>query len=188
MIHDIPLIIFAGGKSSRMGSDKSLLPFGGYPTLTQYQYTRLAKEFQYVYISSKTEKFDFECTIIKDTKEAYSPLIALYSIFETSKHDEVFILSVDAPFVNNKVIKKILNNREPRIQGVVAKSPSGIQPLCACYKKSILPLIRIQLAKGNHKLLDLLSLADIKLVTFEEDSTFTNLNHPDEYQRALKLI
>ncbi len=33
MIQDIPLVIFAGGKSSRMGKDKALLPFGGYSTL-----------------------------------------------------------------------------------------------------------------------------------------------------------
>ncbi|MEA2047198.1 MAG: molybdenum cofactor guanylyltransferase MobA [Campylobacterota bacterium] len=188
MIHDIPLIIFAGGKSSRMGSDKSLLPFGGYPTLTQYQYTRLCKEFQRLYISSKTDKFNFECIVIKDTQEAYSPLIALCSIFERLKHDEIFILSVDAPFVDSEVIKKILAHREPLSQSVVAKSPSGIQPLCGYYKKSILPLIHAQLEKGNHKLLDLLSLAKTKLVAFEDDTPFTNLNHPSDYQNALKLI
>ncbi|MDP1784432.1 MAG: NTP transferase domain-containing protein, partial [Sulfuricurvum sp.] len=43
MLFDLPCILFAGGKSSRMGSDKSLLPFGGYPTLAQYQYERLSK-------------------------------------------------------------------------------------------------------------------------------------------------
>jgi len=36
-------IIFAGGKSSRMGRDKALLPFGGYDTLTEYQYRRLSQ-------------------------------------------------------------------------------------------------------------------------------------------------
>ena len=53
MIKDIPLIIFAGGKSSRMGEDKALLPFGGYPTLTQFQYIKLRKNFQNIYISAK---------------------------------------------------------------------------------------------------------------------------------------
>jgi len=52
-------IIFAGGKSSRMGRDKALLPFGGYDTLTEYQYRRLSKIFNRVYISTKNDKFNF---------------------------------------------------------------------------------------------------------------------------------
>lgn len=43
MLLDIPCVIFAGGKSSRMGEDKALLPFGNFKTLTQYQLTRLQK-------------------------------------------------------------------------------------------------------------------------------------------------
>lgn len=186
MIKEFPLVIFAGGKSSRMGEDKALLPFGKYPTLTQYQYTKLSHYFQNVYISSKTDKFDFECRVIEDTQEGYSPLIALLSIFETLAVDEVFILSVDAPFVSKEVIERILESRDERRDIVVAKSPSGVQPLCGCYKKTILPLAYAQLEKGNHKLLDLLALAKTKLVVFKEDEPFTNLNHPQEYREAFK--
>jgi len=42
------------------------------------------------------------------------------------------------------------------------------------------------LEKGNHKLLDLLALAETELVLFEEDEPFTNLNHPQEYKDAFK--
>ena len=186
MIKEFPLIIFAGGKSSRMGEDKALLPFGAYPTLTQYQYTKLSHYFQNVYISSKTDKFDFECVVIEDTQKEYSPLIAILSIFETLEVDEVFILSVDAPFINEEVIETIFKSRNDKSDIVVAKSPSGIQPLCGCYKKSMVPLAYAQLAKENHKLLDLLALANTQFVIFEDDEPFTNLNHPQEYQKALK--
>ncbi|RLA71108.1 MAG: molybdenum cofactor guanylyltransferase MobA [Epsilonproteobacteria bacterium] len=186
MIKKFPLVIIAGGKSSRMGKDKALLPFGKYPTLTQFQYKKLSLYFQDVYISSKTDKFDFECTVIKDTRKEHSPLIAILSIFETLKVDEIFILSVDSPFVDKEVIETILKSRNDKSDIVVAKSPSGIQPLCGCYKKSILPLAYAQLEKGKHKLLDLLALADTQFVEFEEDEPFTNLNHPQEYQKALK--
>lgn len=186
MIQAFPLVIFAGGKSSRMGEDKALLPFGKYQTLAQFQYKKLSHYFQNVYISSKTDKFDFECRVIEDTHKAYSPLIAILSIFETLEVDEVFILSVDAPFVDKEVIETIVKSRNSKRDIVVAKSPSGIQPLCGCYKKSIVPLAYAQLAKGNHKLLDLLALAHTHIVEFEEDEPFTNLNHPEEYQEALK--
>jgi len=59
-------IIFAGGKSSRMGRDKALLPFGEYSTLCEYQYQRLAKIFETVHISTKEAKFDFDAPLIYD--------------------------------------------------------------------------------------------------------------------------
>jgi molybdopterin-guanine dinucleotide biosynthesis protein A len=129
MKYNIPLVIFAGGKSSRMGQDKALLPFGGYNTLSEFQQVRLSKLFKKVYISAKENKFDFD----------NSPLVGIISIFETLKVDKVFILSVDAPFVNKEVIDKLINSNN-RFDAVVAKSKSGVQPLCGVYKRSVLPI------------------------------------------------
>ena len=50
-------VILAGGKSSRMGQDKTLLPFGGFVTLTHYQVAKFSKVFDEVFVSSKFEKF-----------------------------------------------------------------------------------------------------------------------------------
>ena len=50
---DTPLVIVAGGKSSRMGRDKALLPFGGYSSLAQFQYQKFLPIFEKVYISCK---------------------------------------------------------------------------------------------------------------------------------------
>lgn len=188
MIRSVNAIIFAGGKSSRMGEDKSLLPFGTHPTLTEYQHARLSKLFDHVYISAKEDKFNFECKVIQDTLKEASPLIGLISIFETLRIDKVFILSVDAPFVNEPIIKKLLDHNENSLDIVVAQSPSGVQPLCGVYRRSILPLAYAQLKKGNHRLGDLLELAHTQFIRFDEDIPFTNLNHPEEYQKAIKYF
>ena len=45
-------VILAGGKSSRMGQDKTLLPFGGFKTLTHYEVAKFSKVFEEVYVSS----------------------------------------------------------------------------------------------------------------------------------------
>ena len=179
-------VIFAGGRSSRMGKDKSLLPFGGYPTLAQFQQEKLSTLFDKVYLSAKKNKFDFDCMVIKDTSMQSSPLVGLISVFETLKAEELFILSVDAPFVDEHIIKKLLDHNKSSLDAMVAQSPSGIQPLCGLYKSSILPLAYEQLKKGNHKLGDLLDLARTLFVRFDEDSPFTNLNHPQEYKKAIK--
>ncbi|MBT8348873.1 MAG: molybdenum cofactor guanylyltransferase MobA [Sulfurovum sp.] len=188
MIEPIYAVIFAGGKSSRMREDKSLLPFGNYPTLTEFQQAKLSTLFDKVYISAKENKFDFNCRVIKDTYTENSPLVGLISVFETLKIEEVFILSVDAPFVDKETIQKILDHNDSRADVIVAQSPSGIQPLCGLYKKSILTLAYAQLERNNHRLSDLLRLANTLFVQFNEDVLFTNLNHPAEYQQALKTF
>lgn len=179
-------VIFAGGKSSRMGEDKALLPFGKYPTLTEFQQAKLSTLFDKVYISAKENKFDFDCMVIEDNYSVNSPLVGLISIFETLKAEEVFILSVDAPFVNKDTIQKLLSHNESTQDVIVAQSPNGAQPLCGLYKKSILPLAYMQLEKANHRLGDLLRIAKTLFVEFDEDTPFTNLNHPEEYQKAIK--
>lgn len=179
-------VIFAGGKSSRMGKDKALIPFGNEKTLAQFQYNRLNRLFHKVYISAKENKFDFECIVIEDLYQEHSPLVGLISIFETLQAEKVFILSVDAPFVESDTIEKILSCNEKDLDVIVAKSPSGVQPLCGLYKRSILPLARQQLEKNNHRLSSLLDLSHTLYVQFDEDKPFTNLNHPEEYRQALK--
>ncbi len=185
--YNIPLIIFAGGKSSRMGQDKALLPFGEYNTLTQFQYERLSKLFKKVYISAKENKFDFEANVIEDNYKESSPLVGIISVFETLKADKVFILSVDAPFVNREVIDKLINSNN-RFDAVIAKSKSGMQPLCGVYKRSVLPIAQEHLKEGNHRLNNLLKKVDTQFVPFKDDDLFINLNHPHEYEKAQKSL
>ena len=177
-------VIFAGGKSSRMGKDKALLPFGDYKSLSHFQFDKLQKLFTHVYLSAKNDKFDFEAPVIKDKYSEDSPLVGLLSIFESVDVEEVFILSVDAPFVDASVISELMAEQKEPYDAIVAKSPSGLQPLCGLYRKSILPLVRKQYEKGNHKLTTLLSLAHTLTIDFKEDAPFTNLNHPKEYEEA----
>ncbi len=181
-------VIFAGGKSSRMGKDKALLPFGAYATLSEFQYKKLSDLFDKVYLSSKENKFDFNCLVITDNYIDNSPLVGIISIFEMIEVEEVFILSVDAPFVGEAVIEALYKEERENFDVVVAQSPNGTQPLCALYKRTILPLAYSQLDKGNHKLLNLLSLAKTLYVPFKEEQPFSNLNHPDEYLKALKTF
>ena len=135
---DLPLVVVAGGRSSRMGSDKALLPFGLFPTLTQFQLDKHKNNFSSLHVSCKTkDKFDFYANFIEDTKEfdEYSPLIALYSILKEFK-TPVCILSVDTPFVTLDVYEKLFKCKED-FDVVIAKSPFGSHQLCAIDRKSV---------------------------------------------------
>ena len=54
-------VILAGGKSSRMGRDKALLPFRGFDSMTEYQIDKFKNHFKKIYISTKNrDKFHFK--------------------------------------------------------------------------------------------------------------------------------
>jgi len=187
MKYDIPAVLFAGGRSSRMGRDKALLPFAGYRTLSEYQYERLSRLFTHVYLSAKEDKFDFPVQLISDRYEASSPLVGIASVFEVLDAEEIFILSVDAPFVDGSVIEALMKVREDA-DAVIARSESGRQPLCGIYRRTVLPVARENIAADDHRIGNLLKKVRTRFVDFEDDSLFLNLNHPHEYEKALKTL
>jgi len=176
-------VIFAGGKSSRMGRDKSLMPFGYYNSIAEYQYTKLSKIFDKVYISTKEDKFDFKANLIYDRYSESSPLVGLVSIFETIKEDRCFVLSVDVPFIDEVIIDILI--RESNINTTVARSKNGIEPLCGVYHRSILPLAKKLLRDNNHRLNYLLREANAKDIYFDNEDAFQNLNFIEDYKEAL---
>ena len=184
MFQDKVAVIIAGGKSSRMLQDKALLPFGDECSLSEYQHKRLSKIFSKVYLSSKENKFDFEVEVIKDVNKVSSPLVALVSIFETLEVDEVFVLSVDTPFVDKEVIAKLYEVKMLNVDVIVAESAHGVEPLCAVYRRSFLAKSKKSLAVNEHRLKSLFDDLNIQKVWIKEEELFRNLNYPHEYEEA----
>jgi len=184
MMRSSVAVIMAGGKSSRMQRDKALLPFGEYASLAQFQYARLSQLFSKVYISAKWNKFDFEVNIIEDNYEISSPLVALVSILETLEVDEVFVLSVDSPFVSQEVIEQLYANAISSADVIIASSKEGLEPLCAIYRRTILKEAYESLEVNNHRLQALLKRVETVTVSIENEEAFWNLNYPSEYEEA----
>jgi len=182
-MYNIPAVIFAGGKSSRMKEDKALLPFEKYKTLSEFQYKKLQKYFHHVYLSSKKNKFDFDCEVLLDTHIEHSPLVALVSIFEKLDAENIFILSVDAPLVDNSIFTKLFQNFDTQYDAIIAQSPHGLQPLCGIYNRSIITKAKQSLSKDMHKLTHLLKNTHTQVIHFDNEDLFTNLNFRHEYEK-----
>ncbi len=183
-----PCVIFAGGKSSRMGEDKTLLPFAGKPSLTQFQYERLQKLFQNVYISCKdANKFDFAANFIEDidTKDIYAPTTGFVTIFNHLHVNEIFVLSVDTPFIDEAEISKILKHKDQGFDAIIAKTSHSLHPLCGLYNRSLHVAFSNMLQTNQHKLTQLLHMSKTLFIEFEDESNFLNLNHPSEYEEAI---
>ena len=188
---DIPCVIFSGGKSSRMGEDKALLPFAEFNTLTEFQLTRLKKIFKKVYISCKDQTiFEFNAQFIEDIKtdSIYAPTIGFISIFENIKEDSFFALSVDSPFVEKNEILQIIEADNDDLDAVIAKTDFGIHPMCGIYHRSLYQEFKDMYKNNNHKLGFLLKNSKTSFIHFKDEKPFLNLNHPHEYQEALKQI
>lgn len=184
---DLPCILFAGGKSSRMGQDKSLLPFGKSPSLAQYQYDRLKQLFSNVYISAKSrEKFNFNPHVIEDPVNCdFAPTAGFVAAFEKLANDRIFVLSVDTPFVDAPIIQNLLDADALYYDAVICKTPSGIHPMVGIYHRSLLDKLQRMLNEGDHRLGKLLSNSKTHYIQFENEEYFSNLNHPHEYEEAV---
>jgi len=179
-------IILAGGKSSRMGRDKALLPFGGAPSMTHYLYASLAPLFQHLFVAAKEDKFDGDFPIILDKKPLPSPLVALVSAFDTLPAERLFVVSVDTPFVDASVVRTLYDAANKDTDAVIAATGARRHPLCGVYARSCLPEAHNALAENRHKLHDLLTKLQTRTVPFAaDDPRFANLNRPEEYEAAL---
>lgn len=183
-----PCVILAGGKSSRMGEDKALLPFGGKDTLIEYQVARLKPLFKSVHVSMKEKKLNLDVPIILDEEDLeYSPMVALSKILGTFSDTYVFILSVDTPFVGEEEIRKMATFVRYD-DAIIAKSDEFTHPLCAFYHSSLAPKAKELAKKKKHAMKFLLDSISTIYIPFEDGYPFTNLNYKDEYEKAKKAL
>jgi molybdopterin-guanine dinucleotide biosynthesis protein A len=176
-------VIFAGGKSSRMGQDKALLPFADVSSMAEFQYRKLQPLFQAVYLSAKTDKFDFAAPVLLDHYPDSSPMVALASLFETLDTEAVLVLSVDMPMVQAADIERMRKHYRQLSQPdiLIAQSPRGLEPLFGIYRRSILPHVHTLLRSDTHRIRTLLDRVETEVLSFENSDNFANLNTPEEY-------
>ena len=167
-----------------MGEDKSLLPFKTFNTLIEYQYNKLSQIFSTVFISSKSNKFDFKAQLlIDDSLEIYSPMIALESILSKIENEKVFIITVDVPFIENTTINTLLNQSLNQ-DVTIAKDDKHTHNLCGVFSKSLLPRIRNLLNLNIHKINTLIKETEnCSIIPFNNSMQFSNINTKDDYNK-----
>jgi molybdenum cofactor guanylyltransferase len=188
-LYEITCVILCGGKSSRMGEDKSLLPFASSKSLTQYQYDRLKPHFKNIYLSSKVNKFDFvnENEIIFDeNKDIFSPILALQTIFKIINNQKVFIITVDTPFVSVESISKLV--QESKDVDICVAKTEKIHNLCGVFSSNISESINTMIESDIHKIGYLLRNNNTLLIDFPNDDEFMNINNKDDYLNSLYFI
>jgi molybdopterin-guanine dinucleotide biosynthesis protein A len=186
---EIPCVILSGGKSSRMGEDKSFLPFSTSNTLIEYQYQRLKPYFKDIYISSKTDKFDFIdkiFLILDENKDIYSPILALDTIFDKLKNQKIFIITVDTPLVTIESISELIN--ESKNYDICIAQTEKTHNLCGVFSSNISLSIKSMIKEDIHKIFYLIRNSNYKIIQFNNNDEFININNKNEYINSINII
>lgn len=186
---DATAIILAGGKSSRMGRDKSLLPAGNLSVIEKIA-AQLAGSFREILLSAgDEEKYRFlNLPVVPDLEEGQGPLMGIYSALLYSRHEINFVVACDIPELNLEYVKEMLH-RAKNYDVVVPRWPDGkLEPLFAVYKKSVLSDVKKLLDAGERKIrLLFTSLSNVHYLPLaDEGEWYENLNTPEDYNNYLK--
>jgi molybdopterin-guanine dinucleotide biosynthesis protein A len=144
--------ILAGGKSSRMGQDKSLLPVDGAPLIRRI-YEQLANRFDEILISTnEPEKHAFlGARTVPDRIPGTGPLMGIASAVEAARHERVFVTACDIPVIDLDTVARMLVLAKD-CDCVIPRSSVGREPLFAVYRKSAVPAMRDVLAMGERRI------------------------------------
>lgn len=161
-------VILAGGKSSRMGTDKALLTWQGKPFI-QHVAQVLQHVFTQVVISSdRVSAYSFlNLPVIPDTYKECGPVGGIHSALVHTSADGVFVCSCDMPYLSVEVVKKILQHIT--LQEVTFGSDGErLHPLLGIYPKWILPTIQAELDQGSRRVLSFISKVPHSIVDVSE--------------------
>ncbi len=145
-------VILAGGASSRMGQDKSLMLVDGKP-LIQRVWEQLSGRFGDILISTnERKKYAFlEARCVPDLVPGSGPLMGIRTAVEAARHDRIFVTACDIPVMDDDTVEKMLVLAED-FDCVVPRSRVGHEPLFAVYRKSAIPAMCDVLDSGERRI------------------------------------
>ena len=134
-------VILTGGKSSRMGQEKALMPVGGVPVFRRIL-DLFEKLFDEVLIVTDREgRFaGYGCREVVDLIPDCGPLGGVYTGLHYAGSSPVFAVSCDLPFVHVSAVELIM--KEAAVHDIVVPDIHGrLHPLHATYSRRCMPYL-----------------------------------------------
>lgn len=195
-------IVLCGGKSSRMGRPKALLPFGQELMLQRVVRILSAVVSPIVVVTARDQELpplSGDVLLARDEREGRGPLEGLSAgMKELSRHGysgdlAIYATSCDVPLLAPEFIRHVLAALGPH-QAAVPVEERFFHSLAAAYRLTVLREIETLLAADQLRptfLFDRISTCRIPVETLRtadpELRSLQNCNLPDEYLAALKI-
>jgi molybdenum cofactor guanylyltransferase len=191
---DVTGAILAGGKSTRMGRDKALIPVGE-TTLLAHVYDVARSVFRRIILVSSyhTSAPGIDADVIGDIYPRPGPLTGIASALLYADTPYVFVLACDMPFLKKEAIEYVVGAARGE-DIVVPRIKEGYEPLHALYKRSCLSPLLTSVERGRMKIYEIFPLVTTRVI--ENDalffsrgvSIFTNVNTEEDLSRARSLV
>ena len=181
IIPNVKGLVLVGGKSSRMGKDKSQLNYFGKPQKEIEKQLLESKNLETFYSVQKSKNENE----ISDIYPNLGPVGGIYAAFQKDPNSAWFVLATDVPFVNEELIHLLLENRNPDkvATSIKGKNKDFIEPLISIYEPKAFLILKEYVDKGIYSPMKLLMNADIAIVEVD-DNLIRNINTPEEFKIA----
>jgi molybdopterin-guanine dinucleotide biosynthesis protein A len=179
---DLYGLILTGGRSSRMGTDKSLLVYHGKPQ-REFLFDLLGKFCQQVFISCREDQnVPFNLNPIADRFNFRSPLNGILSAFAHEPGVSWLVIAVDMPFVDDYALHRLISSRDKTkmatcFYNAAEKQP---EPLLTLWEQSSYPFLLKFAQDGNVSPRDFLNSHPVALINPPNEKTIVNVNFPIE--------
>ena len=181
-------LVLAGGKSTRMGQDKTALEYHGKSQLAHtvaLLENNLLKTYVSVSHNQQLENYEY----IQDKFIDLGSFGAICSAFQSNPNKAWLVLATDVPFVDNNLIKLLLQKRNPSkiATAIKGKSKQFVEPLITIYEPKAYPVLLNYLAQGYSCPRKVLINSEVEIVEVD-DQFIRNINTLEEYKEALKEL
>jgi molybdenum cofactor guanylyltransferase len=187
---DLTAFVLAGGKSTRMGTDKAFLQVGG-RTLLERSLFLARSAAASVRIVGKEANFSSYAPTVEDIFADRGPLGGIHAALRSSHTDLNFVLSVDTPFLTEAFVGYLIDQVTPDAVVTVPRTAGRWQPLCAVYRQSFADVAETALLAGKNKIDALFGQVAVRALDEETwqplgfaPAMFRNLNTPEEFHEA----
>jgi molybdopterin-guanine dinucleotide biosynthesis protein A len=185
----IPLTIAiqAGGKSSRMGTDKAFVPFRGRPLIATVIDAVAGLGDELILITNKPDDYaHLGLPMFGDLYPETGPLGGIYTALRQAAHPHVLTVACDMPWLNRPLLEYMAGLRQTA-DVVVPRWDKYPEPLHAVYSQACLEPIREKLDAEQYKITAFYGRVTVRFVDREEierydpeGRSFVNVNTPDE--------
>jgi molybdopterin-guanine dinucleotide biosynthesis protein A len=194
-VEAVTAFVLAGGRSSRMGTDKALLSFGG-QTLLQRALRIAGAVAQKTVIGGRKENYGNFGEVVEDIYPECGPLGGIHAALKISQSELNLIISVDMPLLTVGFLRWLLSQASASEELIVVPDAlGGPQPLCAVYRRALLPEVTQALQNGDYKIGHLFTRAPTRMITEREilaagfsSEVFRNVNTVAEYEALLRTM
>lgn len=182
-IENVQGILLAGGKSSRMGSDKASLPLGE-TTLAGSLKAQLDKYCDNLLVSIARDKQSpiENVRVVVDKIDGKGPLAGIYSSLTESNSRVSLVVACDIPYVHPMLVRKMLMFCNDYDIVVPSFKTDTVEPMMAVYTKACLGAIESLIDRNVLRVKDLFTICKTKIIAWSDNTWYANLNTRNEYE------